>query len=267
MIQAQREFRPATWVLKAAMLGLIFSSAPICAQDEHGVTPAEVERGERIYFTNCSNCHGPNGDAVSGVNLGSGKFRKATTDRDLIGIIRNGIPGTAMPPSNYSEEMAGWIVAYLHSMTTAPAGNGPALHGDVSRGKDLSEQQGKCRDCHRIGESGGFLGPDLNAIGMTRRSADLERSLRDPSAEIRPDNRTIRATEKDGTIVTGRLLNQDSYRIQIIQNDGRLRSLTKDELREFEIQKSSPMPSYAGRFSDQQIADVVSYLASLKGNN
>jgi len=254
-------------VASAAILIAALGAVPAFSQEEHGVTPAEIERGERIYFTNCANCHGPNGDAVSGVNFSSGKFRKATTDRDLIGIIQKGIPGTEMPPSNYNEMMAGSIVAYLHNMASTTNRSGPTLQGDAARGKALFEGKGKCLDCHRTNDTGGFLGPDLSGIGMIRRTADLERSLRDPSAEIRPDNRTVRATAKDGKVVVGRLLNQDTYRLEIIEKDGTLKSLEKLNLRDFEISKASPMPSYEGRFSDQEIADVVSYLGSLRGRN
>jgi putative heme-binding domain-containing protein len=243
-------------------------AAPLFAQEGHGVTPADIERGGQVYMTNCAACHGPDGDTVPNVNLASNRFRHAATDQELIGIIQKGIPGTPMPPGNYTDAQAGVIVAYLHSMATATKTvRSSANPGDAARGKAIVEGSGQCRTCHRIGEEGSFAGPDLSDIGRSRRAADLERSLTDPDAEIRQDNRTVRAVRGDGSKVGGLLLNQDTYSLQLIDAAGKLVSLDKSKLREFEIMKTSPMPSYKGKLSDQELADVVSYLASLKGGS
>jgi putative heme-binding domain-containing protein len=240
------------------------STMPLCAQD-HGVTPETIERGQQIYLAGCTNCHGPDGDSVSGVNLASNQFRKARTDADLIDIVRKGIPGTPMPPGNYSDPQAQALVAYLHSLANAPRAGPTAVNaGDSARGKALFEGKGQCLNCHRLGGNGAFNGPDLTDIGRTRRRADLETSLLDPNAEIRQDNRTLRATFRDGTSVAGNLLNQDTYSLQLIDAHGKLISLQKAKLRDFEILATSPMPSYKDRFNAQEIADVVSYLGTLR---
>src|SRR4051794_7484490 len=104
------------WVL------LLCSTGAMPGQEGHGYTPQEIERGEQVYFSNCSTCHGAEGDGISGVNLGSGRFRRANSDEDLMRIIRSGIPGTAMPPGSYSEIQAHMIVAYLRSMASRAPG-------------------------------------------------------------------------------------------------------------------------------------------------
>lgn len=247
---------------------ILFSALPLLAQEGHGVTPADIEMGGQLFLGNCASCHGPDGDGVSGVNLKSGRFRRATSDQQLIGIIRNGIPGTPMPPGAYSETQAGMIVAYLRAMPTAPrtvlSGTNP---GDPARGKSIVEARGGCLGCHRVGESGKFLGPDLSEVGATRRQVDLERSLVDPDAEVRLDNHTVRGVRKDGSAMPpARLLNQDTYSLQIIDGNGRLVSVPKADLREFEIMKGSAMPSFKTKLSTQELADVVSYLVTLKGS-
>jgi mono/diheme cytochrome c family protein len=52
--------------------------------------------------------------------------------------------------------------------------------------------------------------------------------------------------------------------VQIMDTKEQLRSFVKAELREHGFTES-PMPSYRGKLSAQEIADVVSYLASMKG--
>jgi putative heme-binding domain-containing protein len=246
------------------IVALVFSAGALFAQD-HGVTPEIIQRGGQVYLTNCATCHGPDGDSVSGVNLASGRFRKARTDQDLIDIVRNGIPGTPMPPGNFSEPLAAAIIAYLHSMAATPRsllkGTNP---GDPVRGRSIFEGKGQCLNCHRIEGIGAFSGPDLSDIGATRRRADIETSIGDPNAEIRQDNRSVRAVLPDGAIITGNLLNQDTYSVQLLDPSGRLVSLSKAKLREFEILTISPMPSYKDKLSTQELSDLVAYLGTLR---
>jgi len=184
-----------------------------------------------------------------------------------VNIIQNGIPGTPMPPSSYPAAQAQTIVAYIHSMKESSTKAGTSLQGDPIRGKAIFESKGQCLNCHQVNDRGtSFLGPDLSNIGGTRRSVDLERSVVDPSAEVRPANRTVRIVSKDGTTILGRLLNQDTYSLQILAANGKLMSYSKADVREFEIMKTSPMPSYKDKLSDQELADLVSYLGTLKGS-
>jgi putative heme-binding domain-containing protein len=235
------------------------------AQEGHGVSTAELEEGEKLFFSNCANCHGVNGDSIPGVRLASGSFRRASNDNELTKIIQNGIPGTPMPPSNYNDFQAAFIVAYLRTMAgAAPDTNLLRGSGDAERGKAIFESKGQCLNCHRVQGRGSFLGPDLSEIGSERRVASLESSLVTPDDDIRVDNRTVRIKKADGTSIVGRLLNQDTYRLQIIDSNGRLMSLEKSGLASFEIMKTSLMPSYAGKLTTQESADVVTYLAGLK---
>src|SRR5690242_16668956 len=79
----------------------VIAAAAVGAQEAgHGATAADIERGNQTFLLSCASCHGPNGDTVPGVNLANGSFRRATSDQELANLIRNGIPGTAMPPSS-----------------------------------------------------------------------------------------------------------------------------------------------------------------------
>jgi putative heme-binding domain-containing protein len=249
---------------KSLLCAAVLTAAGMAAQEGHGVSPADLERGMQLFLNNCAGCHGPDGDLISGVNLGSGQFRRAQSDNDLRQIVRKGIPGTPMPPGNYSDADAGVIVAHLRSMAASGSAH-RVVSGDSAAGKSVVEGKGQCLQCHRIGRLGTVAGPDLTNIGAMRRSADLEKSLVDPDAEIRPDNLTVRAVGKDGTKIAGRLMNMDTYSLQILESGSeRLRTLRKDRLREYEVMKKSPMPSYRDKLSEHEISDVVTYLVSLK---
>ena len=137
--------------------------------------------------------------------------------------------------------------------------------GDPARGKSLYDGKGNCASCHRVDGVGSRLGPDLSEVGDVRRPADLERSLLEPDAEVLGNNRFYHVTTKDGVTTTGRLLNLDTFTIQMLDSKERLRTFVKADLRDHGFAEKSPMPSYKATLSPQELADLVSYLTSLKG--
>jgi len=226
--------------------------------------PAEVEAGGRVYTSTCTGCHGPDGDGVGGVNFSQGRYRRATSDDDLVRIIVRGIPNTPMAPTGMSEGQAATVVAYLRSLEAAPRVVSEAT-GDAARGRSVVEGKGQCLTCHTIGIKGLHAGPALTDIGAQRRMIDLMQSLVNPGGEVRPENRGVRLVMKDGKTVTGRFLNQDTFSLQLIDSTDKLLSIDKSSIRESSLVTTSPMPSYRDKLTSQELADIVSYLASLEG--
>jgi len=246
--------------LRIVLLVVLVCPVSLFAQAKY---TAEAEIGRQQFTNSCVLCHGPDGNAISGIDLGHGQYRRATSDADLVRIMRSGIPGTGMPPNNLTLENAKAIVAYLHWMADSAASD-TVTSGDRARGKAIFEGKGQCAMCHRVGENGSRTGPDLSGIGRVRRVVELQRSLTEPDAEVLPNFRFVRAVTKTGTTVTGRLLNQDTFTVQLLDSTEHLRSLSRADLREFTIVNNSSMPSYKDKLASQELADVVSYLASLK---
>jgi putative heme-binding domain-containing protein len=250
-----------TWVGVVAAMVVLSGAAPSHAQRYH--VPTDVERGEQLYQANCITCHGLEGDEVRGVDFAKGQFRRATSDEDLTRIIRDGIPGTAMPPNKLSEIQIATTVAYLRSLSaTEPL---TSLPGDAARGRALVEGKGNCLSCHRIGANGSRVGPDLSDVGQFRRRVELERAIMDPGADVRAENRSYRVVTRDGVTTVGRLLNHDTLMVLLIDEKQQLRSFAKADLRSQAFVLESPMPSYRDKFSTDELADAVRYLASLKG--
>src|SRR5437762_6515169 len=118
--------------MKTILLTL-FMAGSLLAQ--HAYTPEEIAEGGRLYQSNCTGCHGSSGDQIQGVALMSGKFRRATNDDEVAGIIRKGVPGTAMQAFNFTDQQAAMVVAYLKSFSdssTATAADATPL-GDAAR--------------------------------------------------------------------------------------------------------------------------------------
>ena len=241
-----------------ALVAVAASVSATPARAQHSGS-GDDEDGASVYAAACAECHGENGNAISGIDLGRGQFRRSFTDNELANLIMNGIPNTAMLPSDLDEEQIEQVVGFLRDNAKPRAE--PKLDGDAARGKALFEGKGECMTCHRIDGVGSRVGPDLSRIGRQRRAGDLMASLLDPMAEVRANNRFYRVVTTAGEEVTGRLLNHDTYTVQLIDLDERLRSFDKADLREQSFE-DSPMPSYRDELSEQEIADIVSYLGS-----
>src|SRR5262249_54008765 len=226
--------------------------------------PADIAYGAKLYDAQCATCHGANGDGVGGVNLRSGKFRNAVTDQDLRRVITQGVAGTGMLAfASFDAAELDGIIAYLRNMTSFDRGS--ATSGDAARGRAIVEGQGGCLRCHRIGERGSRVAPDLSDIGAVRSAGSLQRSLVDPTSQMMPINRPVRAVTRDGRVITGRRLNEDTYTVQLLDDRERLVSLVKADLREFNVSTASPMPSFRETLKPGELADVLTYLLSLKG--
>ena len=242
-------------LLAAQWLGLVPA-----AHAQHA-TAYDVEDGGRRYETACATCHGPDGDLIAGIDFGRGQYRRPLTDDEIARIIINGIPNTPMPPISMSQEQALRIVAYLRSMGSAPES---VEAGSEQRGRGIFMGKGGCTECHRLDGVGSPMGPDLSSIGLVRRAAEIEASLLDPGAQVQPTNRSYEVVPRSGAAVTGRLLNHDTFSVQLIDADGRLRSFAKGDVRRHGF-ADSPMPSVRDKLTADEIADLVAYLVSLQG--
>jgi putative heme-binding domain-containing protein len=251
-----------------ATTSFALGAPPVAAQaptpiHESQYPDVDIAYGSSLYAARCVTCHGAQGDAIGGVNLRSGKFRNAVTDNELARFIRAGSQAAGMPPFALdNSEMAG-IVAYLRNMNSFDTATVKA--GDIARGRAVFEGKGGCVACHRVGRVGSRVAPNLSDIGSQRSPGSLQRSLLDPTSQMMPINRPVRLVKKDGTIINGRRLNEDTYSIQLVDDKERLHSVLKADLKDFTIAKTSPMPSYKSTLSSDEIADLIGYLLSLKG--
>jgi putative heme-binding domain-containing protein len=167
-----------------------------------------------------------------------------------------------MPPAAFKAEQVSQIVAFLRAFPSIRARQ--ASSGDAAKGKTIFEGKGECLNCHRVNGRGGRSGPDLSDIGELRRPADLEQSLIEPAAVVAPQNRIVRVMLRDGKSTAGRLLNQDTQSIQVLGQDEKPVSIPRATVRSVTDEKSS-MPSAKEKLDAHEIADLVSYLATLKG--
>lgn len=230
---------------------------------DHQYSTAEIQAGSRLYGAQCALCHGQNGEGVAGVSLPRQQFRRARSDDDLRSTITTGVTAAGMPGFRLQPDELDALVAFIRSGFDVSAT--PFTVGDVGRGKGVYDGKGSCATCHRVAGMGARTAPDLSDIGALRQPAAIQRSLLDPSRGMMPINRPVRIVTRDGRTLRGRRLNEDTATVQLIDDSERLISLSKSDIREFELGAVSGMPSFAGTLSGEELADLLAYLLSLRG--
>jgi putative heme-binding domain-containing protein len=252
----------------APCLGILAAAVgSLCAQQpgQHAgeYSQADIQAGAAVYASQCTNCHGPNGDQVSGVDLRSGRFRNASSDDDLRRIVTNGLPGTSMPGRKLDPPQMVSLIAYLRNMRDFKAA--AVALGDPIRGQALYDGKGRCGTCHRVSGKGSHAAPDLSDIGTSRTASVLQQTLIDPTSTMTPINRPVRIVTKEGKTINGRRMNEDTYTVQLIDDQEHLLSLAKTSVREYTVLDKSSMPSYKDTLNAQEMSELVAYLVSLKG--
>src|SRR5262249_9792403 len=156
------------------------------------------------------------------------KLSRAPDDAALMKVLENGIRGTEMPGADsMSEHEMRQVAAYVRSLgkvAQKPVPGNPAHGAEIYKGK------GRCTGCHSIKGEGGIAGPELSHIGARRSAAYLRESLLDPQAAVPEGYLLTTVSTRGGQNLSGVLVNEDSFSIQIRDNAGRSHSFWKNEL-------------------------------------
>lgn len=225
---------------------------------------SDIASGRRIFDAQCAWCHGASGTGGTGPDLHRAALKHAANDRELVTVVRTGIPGTEMPSFAIAltENMAWQSATYVRSLGRARA---RPLPGNAQRGAALYESSG-CGSCHVVGGRGGILGPELTSIGALRGAPYLRDAIVKPAAAHPPGYLVVRAVPNSGAEIRGIRVNEDVFWIHIRDAGGTVHALQKADLSRIDREiDASLMPSYASRLSEPQLDDVVAYLATLRG--
>jgi len=240
------------------------SQAPVAPLRTAGA--ADLAAGKRVFDSQCAWCHGTNGTGGNGPMLQRATLRHAATERSLVDIVRNGIPGTEMPSFALAlTDRAAWqTAAYVRSLGRAASAPIP---GDPRRGAAVYDSAG-CASCHIVAGRGRGIGPELTSIGTLRGASHLRQSIVEPAASHPPGYLVVHAVTSDGGDVRGIRLNEDVFWIQIRDVSGKVHVLEKSTLTRLDRElESTLMPSYSSRLSPADLDDLVAYLVNLRGTS
>jgi mono/diheme cytochrome c family protein len=140
-------------------------------QAGYAADAALIATGETLYNQNCIFCHQPDAIGKPGLapSLTNPELLAISSDKYLMGTIRDGRQGTSMAPySHLGRDKVKAIVAYLRSHETLPNRSAevdeqPDAHGDPRFGKQWFDQV--CSTCHGVQGDGYLAGGSGTAIG------------------------------------------------------------------------------------------------------
>ena len=227
---------------------------------------AELQEGEGLFSLHCGRCHGMEGKGGTGPSLVSPRLRRAHNLERLQDVIRNGIPWTGMPRNwMLMEKEVSLVAAFVLSLGRQSA---DAIKGDPEQGRSVY-QRAQCSNCHILDGEGEGIGPQLSSVGALRGVEHLRQIILQPESHtlIDPEgfqvNLAVRVVTVGGEEIVGRRVNEDSFTIQLRDQQNRYYSFRKTEAEAIRREPGTRlMPSFEGVFSDQEIEDLVAYLAS-----
>jgi putative heme-binding domain-containing protein len=219
-------------------------------------------QGKAEFQRICGNCH-----SVSIAT--SQRMTQAQWTGVINDMVSRGAQGSQQDLDNVTTYLAthfGQGAPPAASALPAPAlaKETPLSEAVVTRAMGLIKANG-CLSCHRVATNGSYVGPDLSDVGASYSAEQIRAALVSPNKDVAPQYRSIRLVTKDGKTITGRILNQDGFSVQMIDSSSELRSFLKSNLREFTIITANPMPAYADKMSADDMNCLVQYLSSLKG--
>jgi len=140
-------------------------------------------------------------------------------------------------------------------------------NGNPDAGRAVFMGTGTCIKCHKVGDEGKMVGPELSGIGRKLSKAAFYEAILAPSAAISHNYETWTALTADGQAVSGLLISKTPAEVVIRAADGVDAVIASDDLDELVKQPVSLMPAdLAATMSADDLVNLVSWLETLNAN-
>ena len=142
-----------------------------------------------------------------------------------------------------------------------------ALRGDRERGRLIftTNAAAQCKSCHKAGDVGETVGPDLTKIGAKYNKPALLDQILEPSKTIEPQFTTYLLETKDGRVLSGLAVERTKDAVVLKDAQGKTIKVPSAEIDRLVPQSRSLMPELLLRdLTAQQVADLLEFLASLR---
>lgn len=194
------------------------------------------------------------------------KVRKATESQNTFYMIEDLMK--QHPIAGWEKWATASAAAGQNPDAEIAAFKGSLTGGNAEAGKKLffEGEKVKCATCHKIGGKGADVGPDLSKISSAKEKdrTYLLESLILPSKVIAQGFETELVKLNDGRVVMGIVKADDDKKLNIMQADGKMVELTKDQVKMRKKQTISSMPPMGEVLTKAEVANLIEYLSTLK---
>lgn len=136
---------------------------------------------------------------------------------------------------------------------------------NLKHGRELFFGRGTCSACHKVGDQGVAIGPDLVGIGKRRDMDYVIQSTLEPDAYIVEGFQQTSLEMKDGRVLFGMIGEETALSLKLVLLTGEHMTLKADQVKKRSDAKKSIMPgSFAHTLSAQDVADLSAWIMSLK---
>ncbi len=137
------------------------------------------------------------------------------------------------------------------------------MPGDVAAGRKTYTE--RCAACHRFGNEGNAVGPDIVAMKTSGKEKLLVNIL-DPNREVAPNLQTWLIETTDGETITGLLLKDSGGSVTLTIGGGSEITLIRAQVRRLTPQAKSLMPEGLEEgLTPNQVADLLEFLSAPEG--
>ena len=139
--------------------------------------------------------------------------------------------------------------------------------GNAERGRDsfMNKEKAGCIKCHRLGDEGGKIGPDLKGIGRRFSRIHLIESILEPGRTVAPSYTTLAVILENGRIHSGIKVSDSNLTLVLGDNQGTLHEILKSQIETTAEQAISTMPEgMEKKMTDREFLDLIAFLESQK---
>ncbi len=137
----------------------------------------------------------------------------------------------------------------------------------VAHGRDFAQGQDavyavQCLMCHRMGDEGGAVGPELTAISSRFSRRDILESILEPSKVISEQYTNTDIVLNDGKTLSGRVVSETGDKIIVRPSmlTTEMQEISKSDIKSREPSKISPMPpGLLSMLTKEEILDLLAY--------
>ncbi len=203
--------------------------------------------------------------------------------------FKDEMPKVYEPPISLGPDQISSVILYLQSLGGTPdpgsitlpreireaARRGgeqvawkPYLDGDSLRGREIFfdvEGPAPCGKCHRVGEEGGDIGPELTSVAGTRTAQFIVESVLEPSKEIASGYESVLIQTTTGRILDGMVRRESADSLWLTTAEGEEIALALSQVERRRAQELSLMPGdFADLLSVSDLHDLLGYLRTLR---